>query len=430
MRIIILFLFLFTLSNYSIAQNFLPNGSFELSSNPNYIDPANSFPFVEYWYAGAYYPHDSTLKGTPDIFNVNHPWALSEPRNFWNAAVGAFDGDYHTGIGNHVNLTGYFSPEMMVSPLIESLETGEFYHIELQARNKGATGYSGNPPLFCVVDEDKRIDILLHTDSLFVTFDIHDKTSFTNESKKISLRSTFLNSQFVGGWDNLGTCFQADLNQAFLAITTPSGNFEVNPPCEIYDEHWDVFYVYYYDIDDVKLTKLQDVYHVSQQICKDENTKINITDLVDLPIMQNEIEYHWDDGTVDTVNYFSEAGTHHIDAIVDCKTISIELEITDRRCEPQVFVPNAFTPNNDGENDFLETFIVIDVPILEYEFSVYSRRGRLLFTTNDINTQWDGTYRGQKLSPEVYVWTLSYTIDHFEKGITNYQEGGDVMIVR
>lgn len=71
-----------------------------------------------------------------------------------------------------------------------------------------------------------------------------------------------------------------------------------------------------------------------------------------------------------------------------------------------IAVPNVFTPNNDGKNDYL-------YPLNAYKatnliFSVYNRDGQLVFQTRDWTKKWDGTVRGKPQSQGVYVWTLNY----------------------
>ena len=326
MKTILIILFNIAFQSIFFSQNFLPDGSFESTTDLDYMDPASAFSYLDYWYPANYYGVDSLYRGTPDLFDVNNRWPQSDPPNFWNIAVGATEGDFHVGIANHMTFEGFLTPEAVGTPLIQPLEVNEFYHIELQIRNKGVAGYQ-NAPILCVQPGYKNIDILLDPDSVFVVIDGLNKESYPDASKTISLRSTILESSLQGGWFKLGTCFQAAGGEQFLGITTTSGQFSVNPPCFIYDEHWDVFYVYYFDIDDVKLTKLPEEFKLNQTICAGRETEINIANLVDLPIMQNEIEYHWDGGPLDSVNYISEAGTYHIDAVIDCKTIPITLEI-------------------------------------------------------------------------------------------------------
>lgn len=71
-----------------------------------------------------------------------------------------------------------------------------------------------------------------------------------------------------------------------------------------------------------------------------------------------------------------------------------------------IFVPNAFTPDNDGKN---ETFgPSVAGSISDYEFKVFDRWGQLIFYTTDVNEMWDGTFKGSKAKDDVYVWRIEY----------------------
>lgn len=74
--------------------------------------------------------------------------------------------------------------------------------------------------------------------------------------------------------------------------------------------------------------------------------------------------------------------------------------------EPFIYVPNAFSPNDDGENDIL---YVRGEMIEELQFSVYNRWGELVFNTTSINHGWDGVYEGKKVDPAVFVYHLTAT---------------------
>jgi gliding motility-associated-like protein len=89
-----------------------------------------------------------------------------------------------------------------------------------------------------------------------------------------------------------------------------------------------------------------------------------------------------------------------------------------------IAVPNAFTPNNDGFNDYL-------YPLNAYKakdliFKVYNRFGQLLFQTTDWTNKWDGTFKGQAADPATYVWLLQYT--HSDTGIRVEQKGTTILI--
>jgi gliding motility-associated-like protein len=82
----------------------------------------------------------------------------------------------------------------------------------------------------------------------------------------------------------------------------------------------------------------------------------------------------------------------------------------------EVFVPNAFTPNGDRENDVLFVRGGID----ELSFKIYNRWGELVFETEDQSIGWDGTYKGNPVDPGVFVYHLiskcSENEEIFKKG--------------
>ncbi len=69
----------------------------------------------------------------------------------------------------------------------------------------------------------------------------------------------------------------------------------------------------------------------------------------------------------------------------------------------ELFVPNLFTPNQDGVNDI---FYVYGTGVMEVQWAVYDRNGQELFTSNDIHTGWDGTANGNELPTGHYLWTV------------------------
>lgn len=69
-------------------------------------------------------------------------------------------------------------------------------------------------------------------------------------------------------------------------------------------------------------------------------------------------------------------------------------------------VPTAFTPNNDGRNDFFRPHNALKAD--NYEFRVYNRWGQLVFASRNWQEKWDGRINGQLQPTGVYVWMLSY----------------------
>jgi gliding motility-associated-like protein len=67
-----------------------------------------------------------------------------------------------------------------------------------------------------------------------------------------------------------------------------------------------------------------------------------------------------------------------------------------------IYVPRVFSPNNDGTNDVLKP-ILVGISTFHY-FSVYNRWGNLIFTSQDPNQGWDGTFKGVAQPVETYLW--------------------------
>ena len=76
---------------------------------------------------------------------------------------------------------------------------------------------------------------------------------------------------------------------------------------------------------------------------------------------------------------------------------------------PILFVPTAFTPNSDEHNEMFKP-ITNFVSEIGYEFSIYSRSGVQLSTTNDPSKGWDGTYLGEFVQNDNYVYHVSYFV--------------------
>lgn len=89
----------------------------------------------------------------------------------------------------------------------------------------------------------------------------------------------------------------------------------------------------------------------------------------------------------------------------DCETVlSVTIVTQGVLCtEDNIFVPNAFTPNGDNQNDVL--FVRSSV-IDQLHFIIYNRWGQEVFDTQDQDIGWDGTFRGNELPPDVYGYFL------------------------
>jgi len=132
---------------------------------------------------------------------------------------------------------------------------------------------------------------------------------------------------------------------------------------------------------------------------------------------QNATNYQWDFGNdeFNTVNNQSAQNSTYLDfgsytvwLIADngvCDdSISIVISTT---VEPQIFVPNVFTPNSDGSN---ETFMISTENMQSIELLIVNRWGNLMATIDDLNGGWDGITPGGRDAKEgVYFYRYSAT---------------------
>ena len=69
----------------------------------------------------------------------------------------------------------------------------------------------------------------------------------------------------------------------------------------------------------------------------------------------------------------------------------------------RIFIPNAFSPDGDGVNDYFKPDTRF---IKSYTLSVFDRWGELIFYEQNSQNGWDGTYKGSKVSTGTYVFLL------------------------
>ncbi|MBS1645369.1 MAG: gliding motility-associated C-terminal domain-containing protein [Bacteroidetes bacterium] len=92
-----------------------------------------------------------------------------------------------------------------------------------------------------------------------------------------------------------------------------------------------------------------------------------------------------------------------------------------------LWMPNAFTPNNDGRNDFFH--IITDNPNIRLVgLNVYNRWGQQVYASDQNSQGWDGTLNGQPAAAGTYFWQLQYRITDEKNKL--YLKKGDVLLIR
>jgi gliding motility-associated-like protein len=138
-------------------------------------------------------------------------------------------------------------------------------------------------------------------------------------------------------------------------------------------------------------------------------------------------QYHWEPANEAAypdsflTNVTLQQSTVMRGAVTDSYCIqnfSVSIYVNELICdEPNIFLPNGFTPNGDGENDVL---LLRGNNLEAITLKVYDRWGAMVFETQDQQMGWDGTYKGKKLDPAVFVYHLNVqcenNLSYFKKG--------------
>jgi gliding motility-associated-like protein len=184
-----------------------------------------------------------------------------------------------------------------------------------------------------------------------------------------------------------------------------------------------------------KINKVLEVYPVP--VVSYSNTSANWTNpmvnFTDMSTNGNITSWYWTFGIGPDVYSTSQHPNYNYP---DSGSYNVTLKVkTDKGCEnmlmkkvfiadeSSVFIPNAFSPNGDGQND---VFTVIGNSVTKFEMLIFNRGGNLVFKSTDINKGWDGTFKGQVSENNVYVYKISYV----GKDSKSHTASGSVTLVK
>ena len=98
-----------------------------------------------------------------------------------------------------------------------------------------------------------------------------------------------------------------------------------------------------------------------------------------------------------------------------------------------VYLPNAFTPNNDQVNDVFTIKHGEDCQVEDLQLRIFDRWGRIVYEITDTRTKiaWDGTYRGRPLPGGVYMLDVKIGLRNFQtKEYQTFEKKGSIVLVR
>jgi gliding motility-associated-like protein len=114
--------------------------------------------------------------------------------------------------------------------------------------------------------------------------------------------------------------------------------------------------------------------------------------------------YLWNTGSTLTGIAVRNPGLYWLTAQTPCYNLADSTWVLQDFCESYLWVPNAFTPDGDGTNDFFE-FQGAPEPVVLH---IFDRWGKRVFYSDNYLNNWDGTYQGEPLPGGVYTYLIEY----------------------
>jgi gliding motility-associated-like protein len=151
---------------------------------------------------------------------------------------------------------------------------------------------------------------------------------------------------------------------------------------------------------------------------------LNATDY----LWEGEAAYFGQNNRSDTSFVVTFPGTYAFTASNLCGGVTQFVDVTEADCGCYPFVPNGFTPNDDGINDVF--MVYANCEIQDYELLIFDRWGNKVFQSTDVTFGWDGTIQGNIRNAGVYVWQMIYKALDENGEVTEKQTTGSITLVR
>ena len=145
-----------------------------------------------------------------------------------------------------------------------------------------------------------------------------------------------------------------------------------------------------------------------------------------------QAKYQWSTGQTTKSIGVNTKGIYSVTVTTPQCVLKFATNVTARECYCDFYAPTTFSPNDDGINDTFKPFINCKVVYIKnYKLSIFNRLGNLMFTTTNINDEWDGSYKNVRCSEDVYAWVVEYNTV-IDDGIPYKKvvDSGDITIMK
>ncbi|MBP9099733.1 MAG: gliding motility-associated C-terminal domain-containing protein, partial [Ferruginibacter sp.] len=155
------------------------------------------------------------------------------------------------------------------------------------------------------------------------------------------------------------------------------------------------------------------------QICDGDNIQLLNN------LHQSGYLYRWQDGSTAPSIMVNKPGNYWVDVSSYCNTVRDTIIVTEKtNCNCQVYIPAAFTPNDDGFNDVFKPLCFCGIT---GELIVYNRYGNIVYRSTSLQTGWDGNFKNTRQPNGAYTYYLVYKVENNSR---SFNEKGSFLLVR
>ncbi len=250
-----------------------------------------------------------------------------------------------------------------------------------------------------------------------------------NPLKPYARVQEFGRSQLESGAVRLGQCYRATGTEKYFVY----GQF-FGPADDVFClvNQFDGQHLQFSEIlDNFKLEKFEPELCCDISVCNEEAVDFAPSFAYYAIPASQQTDYIWNDGVTGAQRTFTESGQYYLTIHLDCgtkRTNTIAVNLDD--CLDEIFMPNVFSPNGDGLNDYVRPQLNNKNELVAFEFAIFDRWGnRVYLATTPDDPGWDGNFRQKSADAGVYLWSVSLVTqrgDEQKEQITT----GDVLLIR
>jgi len=115
----------------------------------------------------------------------------------------------------------------------------------------------------------------------------------------------------------------------------------------------------------------------------------------------------WNNGSNELPLIINEDGLYILEMNNLCGSSTDSINVSIYNCDCSFYLPNSFSPNGDGVNDFFHIIGICD-DLINYELKIYNRWGELIFESSNHLESWNGKFKDYNVPDGVYIYQLRY----------------------